>query len=166
MAIPNQSRKLISGFPGNISHDGPTRAHPGILKSASEANNVFGRAFTYENQVQETMKAGGADDVFAGILINPKAHAIDTDYAKNGSVGEFLTMGEVYVELDFTATPNLGDKVYYVPATGAITSVETDNVEIPGAIIVRHMPSTEAPHLAVISLTGPVQATVAPEESD
>lgn len=163
MAIPNQSRKLVSGFPGSISHDGPTRAHPGILKSASEANNIFGRAFTYENQSQETMQAGGAG-VFAGILINPKAHALDTDYAKNGSVGEFLTMGEVYVELDFTVAPALGDKVYFVPATGKLTSIEAGNTEIPGAMIVRHMPSTETPHLAVISLTGPAQVPAAVED--
>lgn len=167
MAIPNTARtSLLSGFPGNLSHDGPTRAASCVLKSATESNNVFGRAFTYESAANETVQAGGAG-VFAGILINPKAYAIDTDYAGNGTVAEFLQMGEVYVEIAGT-TPAIGDKVYFIPATGEITvdaddgatPTPNDYTEIVGATIVRHAVSTNATGgtLAVISLTGPQPA--------
>src|SRR5690606_32815615 len=117
MAIPNTARTaLLSGFPGNLSHDGPTRAASCVLKTTTEANNVFGRAFTYEDADKETVQAGGTG-VFAGIMINPKAYAIDTDYAANGTVAEFLTMGEVYVEIK-GSSPAIGNKVYFIPATG------------------------------------------------
>ena len=167
MTIPNTARtSLISGFPGNISHDGPTRAASCILKSADETENLFGRAFTYESASDETVQAGGAGD-FAGIMINPKAYAIDTDYATNGTVAEFLQMGEVYVDIK-GSTPAIGDKVYFIPATGEITvdaddgatPTPADYTEIVGAVVVRHAVSTNSTggKLAVISLTGPQSA--------
>lgn len=155
--IPNTARTyLLSGIPGNISHDGPTRVASAIIDSATEANNVFGRAFTYvDGQPSgrgtfEQVQAGG-DGAFAGILINPKAYAIDVTYARNATVGEFLTMGEVYVQLGNDG--NIGDPVSFDPATGIISAGETGTV-IPGAHIARHEPSVETPRLAVIALNG------------
>jgi len=149
--IPNIARNtLVSGIPGNISHDGPTRAASIILDSETEANNVFGRAFTYNDQSVETAQAGG-DGAFAGILIHPKAYAIETEYARNGSTAEFLTMGEVYVTLDTAG--NIGDPVSFDEATGIISAGEGGTV-IPGAHIARHVPSAETPRLAVITLNG------------
>lgn len=167
MAIPNTARiALLSGFPGNISHDGPTRAASCVLKSGTEANNVFGRAFTYDDTGKETVQAGGTG-TFAGIMINPKAYAIDTEYAVNGTVAEFLTMGEVYVEIKGDS-PDIGSKVYFIPATGEITvdandgadPTPADYTEIVGAVVVRHSASTNSSggKLAVISLTGPQPA--------
>lgn len=149
--IPNTARiSLISGVPGNISHDGPTRVTAALLDSATESNNVFGRAFTYKDKSVETVQAGGGG-TFAGIMIHPKAYAIDGDYAQNWTQAEFLTMGEVYVELG--ATGSIGDKVSFDPATGII-SAGTAGTEIVGASIARHLPSSETPYLAVISLNG------------
>lgn len=176
MTIPNTARTgLTSGFPGNISHDGPTRAQSHVLDSTSATNNVFGRAFTLKDASKETVQAGDSG-AFAGIMINPKAYAIDTSAAGNGSVAEFLTMGEVYVDLtagekwDGSApaavVPAVGGKVYFM-ADGKITaaadsgdkaSPTTTYTQIVGAVIARHTPSTATPQLAVISLTGPQAA--------
>lgn len=151
MAIPNTARtRLISGIPGNISHDGPTRVMTAILNSATESNNVFGRAFTYKDDSVEDVQAGGSN-AFAGIMINPKAYTIDTENAKNGTTAELLTMGEVYVQL--AATGDIGDSVSFDPATG-ILSAGTTGIVIQGASIARHKPSAETPNLAVISLNG------------
>ncbi len=61
MTIPNTARTgLISGFPGNISHDGPTRAQSFVLNAGTESNSVFGRAFTVKSAADETVQPGGA----------------------------------------------------------------------------------------------------------
>jgi len=149
--IPYTARDyLLSGIPGNISHDGPTRARSAVIDSADEANNVFGRVFTYQDQNVESVQAGG-EGAFAGILINPKVYAIETETVRNGSVGEFLTMGEVFVELG--AVGAIGDPVSFDPETGKI-SAGLDGTAIPGAHIARHLPSAETPYLAVIALNG------------
>lgn len=156
--IPNTARTyLLSGIPGNISHDGPTRAASAVIDSATETNNVFGRAFTYKAGTDD-VEVGGTG-AFAGILINPKAYAIDVEYARNATVGEFLTMGEVYVQLGNDG--NIGDPVSFNATTGVISAGETGTV-IPGAHIARHEPSAETPRLAVIALNGLVKLPTAP----
>lgn len=160
--IPNTARNyLLSGIPGNISHDGPTRAISAVLDSPDETNNVFGRAFTYVAGqpsgpgTYERVRAGG-EGVFAGIMINPKAYAIEVDYARNGTVGEFATMTVAFVQLGNDG--NIGDAVSYDPDTGII-SAGTAGTVIPGAHIARHEPSAETPRLAVIELNGLVTLT-------
>lgn len=148
--IPHTARTyLLSGIPGNISHDGPTRAASALIDSADETQNVFGRAFTYKAGTND-VEVGGTG-AFAGILINPKAYAIDVNYARNGTVGEFLNMGEAYVELDNNG--NIGDAVSFDPATGVLYAGAIATV-IPGASIARHQPSVETPRVAVIALNG------------
>ncbi|KAA5921353.1 hypothetical protein F1536_23225 [Achromobacter xylosoxidans] len=156
--IPNTARTyLLSGIPGNISHDGPTRAASAIIDSADETENVFGRAFTYKTGT-DTVEVGGTG-AFAGILINPKAYAIDVTYARNGTVGEFATMAEINVQLGNDG--NIGDPVSFDPATGIVSAGETGTV-IPGAHIARHEPSAETPRLAVIALNGLVKLPTPP----
>ncbi|AZY49684.1 structural cement protein Gp24 [Bordetella avium] len=153
MTIPYQARSvLISGLPGNLSHDGPTRAIAAVINSADESKNLFGRAFTHKAGT-DTVQVGGAG-VFAGILISPKTYAVDVAYARNASVGEFLSMGEVYVEL--ANAGKVGDPVSF-GADGTI-SAGTAGTQIPGAYIARHAPSAETPRLAVIALNGQVNA--------
>ncbi len=110
MAIPNTARtKMVSGVAGNIAFDGPTRVQTGVLDTGTASNNVWGRAFTVKNSGDETVQAGGTG-AFAGIMISPKTYAIDTDYAAYNTVAEFLTMGEVFVDLDAAAAPVEGDQ--------------------------------------------------------
>lgn len=166
MAIRNSITAMRTAIVGTLAFDGPTRAVPLILDSASEANNVFGRAFTYKTE--DTAQAGGAG-VFAGIMTNPHAYAIDQVTAKNGTAGEFLHMGEVFVKLvpavvsgETPVAPAIGSKVYFVAATGELTVDPTDqdtvpvsHTEIKGAVVSRHTPVAETGgHLAVVSLTG------------
>lgn len=99
MAIPKSvANGLISGVVGEISHAGPIRAVSAILSSADEKLNIFGRAYTYKDDSVESVQVGGKG-AFAGIMINPKAYRIEEEFARNGTQGEFLTMGEVFVEL-------------------------------------------------------------------
>ena len=166
MAIRNSITAMRTAIVGTLAFDGPTRAVPLILDSANEANNVFGRAFTYKTE--DTAQAGGAG-AFAGIMTNPHAYAIDQTTAKNGTAGEFLHMGEVFVKLapavasgKTAVTPVIGSKVYFVAATGELTVDPTDqdtvpvsHTEIKGAVVSRHTPVAETGgHLAVVSLTG------------
>lgn len=152
MTIRNSITAMRSAVVGTLAFDNPTRAVTRILDSADEDNNVFGRAFTYKDE--NTAEAGGAG-VFAGIMTNPHAYAIDQTTAKNGTAGEFLHMGEVFVLLTDSTTPAIGDKVYFVPATGELTTDATANTEIKGAVVSRHTPAAETGgHLAVVSLTG------------
>lgn len=166
MAIRNSITAMRSAVLGTLAFDGPQRAAALFLDSASEANNVFGRAFTYKTE--DTAQAGGAG-VFAGIMTNPHAYAIDQVTAKNGTSGEFLHMGEVFVKLvpavaegETPVAPAIGSKVYFVAATGELTvdpndqdTVPVNHTEIKGAVVSRHTPVAETGgHLAVVSLTG------------
>lgn len=166
MAIRNSITAMRTAVVGTQAFDGPQRAVALVLDTTTEANNVFGRAFTYKTE--DTAQAGGAG-VFAGIMTNPHAYAIDQTTAKNATAGEFLHMGEVFVKLvpavvtgKTAATPAIGSKVYFVAATGELTVDATDkdtvpvsHTEIKGAVISRHAPVAETGgHLAVVSLTG------------
>ena len=166
MAIRNSITAMRTAIIGTLAFDGPQRAVALVLDTTTEANNVFGRAFTYKTE--DTAAAGGAG-VFAGIMTNPHAYAIDQVTAKNGTAGEFLHMGEPFVKLvpavasgKTAVTPVIGSKVYFVAATGELTVDPTDqdtvpvsHTEIKGAVVSRHTPVAETGgHLAVVSLTG------------
>ena len=154
MAIPNQiPAGLISGIPGEYAFDGPNRALSALIASGSDAVNVFGRAFTYADEAIETVQAGGTGK-FAGIMVAPKSHALDFDYALNGTVGEFCFMGEIYVQLSTTGG-TIGDLVWFDNATGALGhgTASTGQTQIDNCEISRHNVSPETPTLAVIKLT-------------
>lgn len=130
------------GIPGELAYEGPLRAQPAILDSADAANNVFGRAFTVKSGQTASWAAGGAGaadpkamkveaggaGVFAGILANPKTHALygtldggpfgSSMAIPNGLVGEFVQEGQIVVAMDAPSAP--GDPVGFDPATGEI----------------------------------------------
>lgn len=154
MAIPNSiPLEIVSGIPGELAFDGPTRALAALLISVAETNNQFGRALTYADKSVESLQAGGTG-TFAGILINPKAYAIAVDYQRNNTQCEALQMGEVYVQLANTGGV-VGDAVYFVQATGEIGSgtAGAGQTQIPNCVISRHNVSPQTPTLAVIKLT-------------
>ncbi len=159
MAFPSSViSDLVSGIPGEIAFDAPYTGITAILDSA-EANNVFGRAFTYKNEAVESVQAGGIGR-FAGLMVNPKAHAINTlaattDSVSNGRVSEFCVKGEVYVLLSAGTAVEPGDPVFFVNADGALGAgtAAAGQTQIAGATVVRHNPSAaNAPSLAVVRL--------------
>lgn len=145
MAFPNVTGRMRSGIPGTRSHEGPLRAIAGILDSETEANNVFGRVFTYRDLDAETFQAGGTGPI-AGIMISPLTYNIaqaGDGALANGNTVEFLAEGEVCVQVD--ARADIGTPLYFVQATGAISVTGgAGKTQIPGAYISRHMPSVEA----------------------
>ena len=154
MAIPYTAiNQLVSGIPGEQAFDGPTRALTALLNTTAEANNIFGRAFTYRDEAVESVQAGGTG-LFAGIMINPKAYLLDTGYALNGTQAEFGFMGEWYVSLTTTGA-TIGDLIYFVNATGELGhgTAGAGQTQIPNAVVSRHNVSPETPTLAVIRLT-------------
>lgn len=152
MAIPKTvGTELLSGVIGSLSHWGPMRVRSALLNTTVEANNVFGSAYTFRDATVETVQAGGVG-VFAGIMVHPKAYR-DGEFQVNGSTGEFLDMGEIYVQVAGAAVSKIGDLVYFVPATGALTATATGNTLVPNARFERHAPSPQTPQLAVIRLT-------------
>lgn len=174
MSIRNTIAKMRSGLIGSLAYDGPKRVATKILDSTktvgsetSAVPNVFGHAFTLKSE--DSAQAGG-DGQFIGILINPHAYAIDSSDAKNGTTGELLHMGEVFVKLYASVAtgktptePVVGGKVYFVVETGALTADATDqaatataHTEIKGAVLSRHKPKVDLDgnFLAVVSFTG------------
>lgn len=168
MAFPNVTGRMKSGIPGTRSHKGPLRAIAGILNSATETNNIFGRVFTYndDNEAElngETMQAGGTGPI-AGIMISPLTYNINRTAGTalaNGSTVEFLAEGEVCVQVD--ARADIGTPVYFVNATGAISVTGgAGKTQIPGGYISRHQPSVEAggfiAHIYIDVTAAPVAA--------
>ena len=160
MAFPSSViSDLVSGIPGEIAFDAPYTGITAIVDTTTEANNVFGRAFTYKNEAVESVQAGGTG-LFAGLMVNPKAHAINTlaattDSVSNGRVSEFCVKGEVYVLLSVGTAVTIGDPVYFVNADGTLGAgtAAAGQTQIAGATVVRHNPSAaNAPSLAVVRL--------------
>lgn len=151
-------RALGFGVVGELAFEGPLRAQPGVIKSADAANNVVGRAFTID-PADGTYVAGGSG-AFGGILANPKEYPslgtqaggplAPTLTVPNGTIGDFVSMGELVVTLDGTAG-EIGAPVYYVTATGVLTLNATGTTAIPNAKLVRYEHSGAG--LAVIRLT-------------
>ncbi|ATG16998.1 hypothetical protein CO695_12100 [Providencia alcalifaciens] len=153
MAIPNSvANGLVSGVVGEISHAGPIRAVAAILSSTDEKENIFGRAYTYKNGSVESVQVGG-NGAFAGIMINPKAYRVEVGYARNGTQGEFLSMGEVYVELKEGAG-KINAPVVFDETDGSLSSklVPEAGDRVIG-FVSRHVESSESAHLSVIRLT-------------
>lgn len=157
---------IRSGVVGEIAFDGPTRAVSAMLDSgAGAANNVVGRAFCYASAENNTVSAGGAD-IFAGILIQPKSHALrgtaaggtlaDSLTLPDGVAVELLQMGEVFVSLA-SGGATIGSRVKYANATGILNhgAASTGETQVPNATVVRVEPSPTAAgnYLAVIRLT-------------
>lgn len=66
---------------------------------------------------------------YLGITVADKTRAAD-QYAV-GEAAAVMRKGTIWVTVGAAVTP--GDTVYFVPATGVITDVSTDNTAIPGA---------------------------------
>lgn len=158
---------IKSGLIGEIAFDGPTRALSAMIDTgAGAANNVVGRVFTYQDRAGETVKAGGDAVDFAGILVMPKTHSslgtaaggtlADTLTLPDGSAGEFLFMGEVYVSLA-SAGGVIGAALKYNTTTGVIDhgAPGAGEAAIPNAVISRHnaSPTAAGQYLAVAKLT-------------
>ncbi|MDR0736615.1 MAG: hypothetical protein LBF51_07275 [Zoogloeaceae bacterium] len=151
------------GVVGEIAFDGPTRALPGVLKSAVAANNVVGRWFT--RNADGTFGAGGTG-AEGGILANPKTYAAQGTIAdgtlaptltlRNDEVVEFVTEGEIIVSLAAAAAQ--GDDVHYATATGILKAVApgtapvTGYAAVPGAKVSRFPQENGTGGLAVIWL--------------
>jgi hypothetical protein len=151
------------GVVGEIFDDGPRRAQPFILRSDDAALNVFGRAFTV---IAEGVAEAGKDgaQVFAGILISPKEHALIGNglapslTLPNETVASLCSEGSIVVALP--ATANIGDLVYYTDATGSLTTTApgaaapASSTLIEGAYVDRFTPTAvEGYTLAVITLS-------------
>lgn len=150
------------GVIGEIQFEGPTRAQPGVMKAgtATAADIVVGRAFTID-AADGAFQPGGTG-VFGGILINPKGMSSVGTAANGplaptltvpaGTVGEFLTMGEILVSTSNAAA--IGAGVYFVNATGALGAgtAAGGQTQIAGAQVKRY--ANTSPGLVVVSLTG------------
>ncbi|WP_456303300.1 structural cement protein Gp24 [Xenorhabdus szentirmaii] len=121
------------------------------MSSADETKNLFGLAYTYKDFDVESVQVGG-DGPFAGIMINPKAYRIGELHARNGSTGEFLTMGEVNVSLE-TDIKRINAPVIF-DTDGKLHAKESlaSGDRVIG-FVSRHLASAESPYLCVIRLT-------------
>ncbi len=151
------------GVVGEFFDDSPRRVQPFTLRSDSAADNVFGRAFTVLSEgVAEAGKDG--TQVFAGILVNPKEHALNGSSVSpsltlaNETIASLCSEGSIIVQ--FTENANIGDPVYFADATGVLArtapgaSAPASHTLIKGAYVDRVTPVAASSYtLAVITLS-------------
>lgn len=155
------------GVVGELSHEGPLRALPGVISSPDPLNNVVGRAFTRVLATGrfEAGKPTGAGQIFMGILCNPKAYVLNGTAAggslapslqvPNGTPGEFMEMGHIIIAVP--AACAIGDEVVFADATGILATVApgaaapAGSTKIANMVITRFVP--EAAGLAVAKIT-------------
>ena len=178
------SKNIGFGVVGEIFLDGPTRAQPGRLDSASEANNVIGRAFSVKDDATASFETAadpqpldvqaGQSGTFAGILAMPK------NYPLYGTTGDSLAStlvlpNDTIVELiqetagmivTLGASCAIGDWLYYTTATGVLVTaapgfanIPASSTRVPGGRVVRY--ESAAAGLAVVSFN----ANVDPQEA-
>lgn len=153
------------GIPGELIVDGPQRAESLILDADG---GTIGLAFTKSNTTNVATQGGAIVDgtnVFAGILVNPKAYAsygavggapLDpTMFLPPYSQGEFLTMGTIVVTMNGAA--NIGDIVFYEDTTGQLYAGTPGSAAgvgftlIPNAVVYRY--PTSGTGLTAIRIT-------------
>ena len=177
---------FAAGLPGEIIADGPNRTESfrlvaNLTVPATVPPIAFGVAYSYAAlgdvsnpnglAVTPTATPGAATatDAFAGILINPKEHALYGDSTgalspvyqlPDGSWGELCTMGILLanVTTDASTTGVSGDPLAYKITDGTIvafkgTAVPAGTILIPGARLRTAIGTTGVTVLARIELT-------------
>lgn len=131
---------MATGIPGEKVVDAPTRAQEYTLVSALAAYNIVGATgYTKIAGTEFQAAAGNATGtaVFAGILVDPKNHALYGDASgtldsslalANNTQAALATMGTFYVTLPAAAA--IGDHVIMDNTTGALSTV-TPGTAIP-----------------------------------
>jgi hypothetical protein len=112
------------GFAGMIAESQAVRDV--ASKAVTTAVVPFGRAVG-AGATDGTCRLGGTG--YLGITVADKTRAAD-QYAV-GEMAGVMRKGTIWVAVGADVTP--ASTVYFVPATGVITSVSTDNTAIPGA---------------------------------
>lgn len=133
------SNGMATGVPGEKVVDSPFRCQEYTLASALASYNIVG-ATAYTKTGAEFVAAAGNTSgtaVFAGILVDPKNHALygTTTGTLNASLAlpnnvqaALCTMGTIYVTLPAAAA--LGDHVIFDNTTGALSTI-TPGTAIP-----------------------------------
>lgn len=159
MAFQNVVRfEQGTGIAGEIAREGPQRAAPWNLLSAS-LPNVIGYVYTINTSAPNTAQVGESDP-FVGILGFPKEQSLIGDGIKalapfyelpNNSVGQLITMGILYVNLTLGGV--VGDPVFYDADTGEILGITGGGtpVAISNAKII--LADVGAGELGIIELT-------------
>lgn len=116
------------GIPGEIVRDGPLRAHTGYVNTTTQANNVFGRMFTLNND-GKTVGAGGTGTIW-GILANPKQHAsfggasgpLSPSFVLPNNVeADFAEFAKIVIALTGTVAATPGLQLQFSQADGTIS---------------------------------------------
>lgn len=134
--------KQAFGVEGEFYDDSPRRVHTYLLKAAAGgALPHFGYAFTQDTD-EGAAVLGGAG-VFAGVLVNPKEHAL-YGVAGNtlgasldvpaGKTGSLATMGHIIVRV--TGAVAIGDQAQYNTTTGAISAPATAGTADSGCALI------------------------------
>jgi len=152
------------GIPGELIVDGPQRVDSLTLDGTG---GTIALAFTKSSTTNIATQGGAivaGTNLFAGILVNPKAYAsfgaasapLDpTLFLGPNTQGEFLTMGTIVVTL--VGAAEIGDLVQYQESTGILsaitpgTSPATGYALVPNAVVWNY--AQTATGLAAIRLT-------------
>lgn len=164
----NVRYQFAAGLPGEFSNDGPNRTQSFRLvvnPTQAGAPIAFGYAFSYaavgefanpnglaSTQTAQPGAASVAAGVFAGVLVNPKEHALYGDNTgalapvytlPDGSWGELTRMGILFVNVTTANTAGhgaSGNALGFDPVTGIIhafpagDAVAANFIAIPGIL--------------------------------
>lgn len=116
------------GVIGEVRLDTAIRSNPFRLVTIDPAKNIIGRFCTITAEgICEVGDVANAGLAPAGFLVDPKAYAAQGTAAgtleptlllPNNTEVECLVEGDIIVEL--TTSANIGDKVYFINATGEL----------------------------------------------
>lgn len=153
------STNMGEGWPGNVVRHGPRMAVPGLINSATETNNVLGRALTNVDGQDGVFQVGG-EGTFAGILTGQPQYAtrnglVPLDYVANGSVVEAMRMCPGVI-VYLTTAGDVGDAIAYT-ATGEIVAAPDNTAPasstlIEGSAIISN--NIPAAGIAIVELKG------------
>lgn len=129
--------RYVQGMAGEQAFDTPIVAKPWRLSSQTAVANTFGKAFTasadeavINGEVSTGVATVGGTGAFAGLLINPKNHALygttsggplapSLDLPAN-SVAQLATKGQWFVSPIVAVA--YGDPVYFNQTDGTLTN--------------------------------------------
>lgn len=123
--------KMGFGIPGEFYSQAPRRVNTRSASSTTAAPAVFGYMFSV--YTEDIMVAGGDGSTgLAGILVNPKSHAIKDGITPSLSLPssvsgvvhggcELAQEGKIYIWVP--GDVNIGDTVIYEIATGALNAL-------------------------------------------
>lgn len=126
----NYSDTIAGAYPGQISD---IRPHSLVSRTVEGAAMGFGVVAAQGAGDRSIVAPSGGSPKFAGVTVRSTVERPeDVNQYPVGETAAVMIHGAIHVTAG--AAVAAGDEAFFVPATGAITSVATSNIPIPGGV--------------------------------